>query len=103
VIGERVALLLGLLVAPLVLLWLGHRLRDRSAVARGGFWGGVIGHAAGLLVTVLTSMVPPVWWAGGPLLRDFAVHWSPVLLAAFGIAAGARLAARRRSDSRPAA
>jgi hypothetical protein len=102
VIGERVALLVGLFVAPLVLLWLGHRLRDRSTVARSSFWGGVIGHAAGLLVTLTTSMLPPVWWAGGSFVRDFAVHWSPVLLAALGIAAGALLA-RRRSESRPAA
>lgn len=98
-IGERVALLVGLFVAPLVLLWLGHRMRDRSAVARGGFWGGVIGHASGLLITLLTSVLPPVWWAGGPFLRDFAVHWSPALLAASGIAAGALLASRRRATT----
>jgi hypothetical protein len=92
--GERVALLLGLFVVPALILWTGHRFRDRSPRARNAFWGGVMGHAAGLTTTLIASVNPAVWWAGGPFLRDFAVHWSPLLLAMAGAAAGAVLGRR---------
>lgn len=87
-IGERVALLAGLFLVPAVLLWLGTRLRDRTGPARGAFWGGVAGHAVGLAITLTAAMCPPVWWAGGPFWRDFAVHWSPMLAALAGGAVG---------------
>lgn len=93
-IGERVALLVGLFVVPATLLWTGHRMRERGDTARGVFWGGVSGHAAGLLITLTASVYPAVWWAGGPFLRDFAVHWSPMLLAIAGALVG--LAQTRR-------
>ena len=93
-IGERVALLVGLFVVPAMLLWTGHRLRERGDVARGAFWGGVVGHASGLLITLTASVNPAVWWAGGPFLRDFAVHWSPMLLAIAGALLGLGLARR---------
>src|SRR5690606_40747466 len=37
VMASRVALLIGLFVAPAVLLWLGQRLRDAGATRRGAF------------------------------------------------------------------
>ena len=92
--GERVALLVGLFVIPGVLLWLGHRLRDRTPRERNAFWGGVMGHAFGLTITLVAAVKPAVWWAGGPFLRDFAVHWSPMLLAMAGLALGALLTRR---------
>lgn len=88
-IGERVALLAGLFAAPGLLLWLGHRLRDRSARARGAFWGGVAGHAMAVLLTLAAAVTPPIWWAGGGFWRDFAVHWSLLLGAALGAGSGA--------------
>lgn len=88
------ALLGGLIAAPIAVLWLGHRLRDRSATARGAFWGGVIGHAAGLLVMLVASMAPPVLWEGDAA-RQAGVYWAPLLLAAAGLAAGA-IRGRRR-------
>lgn len=92
--GERVALLVGLFAIPGLLLWLGHRLRDRSPRQRGAFWGGVIGHGIGLAITLTAAVKPAVWWAGGPFLRDFAVHWSPMLLALGGLALGSLLLRR---------
>lgn len=78
-IGERLALLFGLFGAPLLLVHFGHRLRDRSARERKRFWGGVIGHAIGMLVSVAAMLMPPIWWAGGSFARDFAVHWSMLI------------------------
>ena len=81
------ALLTGLFVAPAVLLWLGHRLRRRSVRVRGAFWGGVIGHSLGMLVTLLAAHYPPVLW-GGEGWRAAAVHASMLAGASLGAAAG---------------
>ena len=56
-IGERIALLLGLFGAPAILLWLGHRLRDRTARQRGAFWGGAIGHSVAIVVVMARAPV----------------------------------------------
>lgn len=93
--GELVALFAGLFLVPGALLWTGHGFRDRSRRVRSAFWGGVSGHAAGLLIALTASVNPAVWWAGGPFLRDFAVHWSPMLLAMAGALMGLALGRRR--------
>jgi hypothetical protein len=87
-IGERVALLLGLFVAPVVLLGIGYRLRNRTTRSRGMFWGGIGGHTAGLLIATAAMLLPPIWWAGGGFWRDFAVHWSMLLGCGLGCVAG---------------
>ncbi|HEX6135435.1 MAG TPA: hypothetical protein VFZ24_15805 [Longimicrobiales bacterium] len=58
----RAAFLIGLLVVPTLLLWLGHRLRDRSPAQRRAFWGGVIGHTIALIVALALLHYPPVLW-----------------------------------------
>lgn len=83
----RAAFLVGLLVVPALLLWLGHRLRDRSATQRGAFWGGVIGHTAAILVAVTLLHYPPVMWTGHP--RAGIVMWVMLVGAALGAAVGA--------------
>jgi Mg/Co/Ni transporter MgtE len=88
-IGERVALLIGLFVVPALLLALGNRLRRRTPLWRRVFWGGVTGHTLGLVVTVAATLWPPVWWHQGPFWRDAAVHWT----LGFGALLGAALAA----------
>lgn len=88
-IGERVALLLGLFLVPALLLWLGHGFRAASPRRRRLFWGGVVGHLSGLALTTVMAVTPPIWWAGGSFWRDFAVHWSLL----FGALIGAGLAA----------
>lgn len=95
--GERLALLAGLFVVPGVLLWWGHRLRDRSRAAKLAFWGAVLGHTAALLVTTAAALNPPIWWAGGGFWRDFAVHWSLLVGAALGGLAGLALERIRNS------
>lgn len=77
----RLALLAGLFIAPAILLAIGHRLRERSDRAKRAFWGGVIGHIAGMCIACGAMFAPPIWWEGGPGLRDFIVHWA--MLVAF--------------------
>ena len=92
---EHVALLLGLFGVPALLLSIGHRLRQRPAVWRRVFWGGLIGHSLALLALMIVSMFPPVLWEGGPYMRDIAVHWSLILGAIVGGGIAALLPFRR--------
>lgn len=94
-IGERVALLAGLFLAPSALLWIGHGFRELSLRSKMVFWGGVIGHTLGLIITLVATMAPPIAWAGGNFWRDFAVHWSLLLGALLGAAVGAALGRSR--------
>jgi len=100
-IGERVALLLGLFLVPGLLLALGHRLRRRTPLWHRVFWGGIAGHTLALLVTMTAALYPPIWWAGGSFWRDAAVHWSLAFGALLGAALGAAL--RRGKTKAPAA
>jgi hypothetical protein len=79
----NVALLLGFFVVPTALLALGHRLRERSPLQRGAFWGGVIGHTLALVVALVALHWPPVVWTDGA--RVFVVFWVALL---GGIAGG---------------
>jgi peptidoglycan biosynthesis protein MviN/MurJ (putative lipid II flippase) len=88
------ALLAGLFVVPVALLWMGHRLRRRSAAWRGAFWGAVTGHALGMLVTVAALHYPPVLWGDGGS-RPVLVYWPMLLGAVAGGAIGWMLGARR--------
>jgi hypothetical protein len=95
------ALLAGLFIVPVVLLWLGHRLRRRTAARRGMFWGAVAGHTLGMLASVAAMHVPAVPWAGGDA-RTFVVHWGMLIGVMVGAAAGWMAGARRgESASRP--
>jgi hypothetical protein len=58
----RAAFLIGLLIVPTLLLWAGHRLRDRSPAQRRAFWGAVTGHSIALVVAVVLLHYPPVLW-----------------------------------------
>lgn len=84
----RIALLAGLLLVPAGLLWIGHGYRTLSILGRRVFWGGVIGHTVGILLTLFVMMMPPVWWQGGDALREIAVHWSLLFGAVVGGVAG---------------
>ncbi|HEX6307061.1 MAG TPA: hypothetical protein VFZ69_02670 [Longimicrobiales bacterium] len=86
----RTAFLLGLLIVPALLLWLGHRLRDRSPAQRRAFWGGVVGHTIALIVALALLHYPPVLWTND--IREGVAFW--VMLA--GGVAGATLGAVRR-------
>jgi peptidoglycan biosynthesis protein MviN/MurJ (putative lipid II flippase) len=88
------ALLAGMFIVPIVLLWLGHRLRRRSDRSRGVFWGAVAGHTLGLLASVAAMHVPAVPWAGGDA-RTTIVHWGMLIGAVAGGATGWMVGARR--------
>jgi hypothetical protein len=93
----RIALLLGILGAPAVLLVLGHHLRRRTTKNKRLFWGGVIGHTVGLLTTLVAMMAPPVAWSEGDQVRSLLVHWSMI----GGFAAGMAIAAIVRRGRAP--
>lgn len=88
------ALLAGMFVVPVVMLWLGHRLRRRSARARGGFWGAVAGHTLGMLASVAAMHVPAILWAGGDA-RTIVVYGGMLIGAIAGAAIGWMAGARR--------
>lgn len=98
--GNLLALLAGLFVAPALLLWIGHGLRHRPAVWKPVFWGAVLGHTLGVLVTLAATLYPPVHWEIGGWWRDAAVHWSMLVGAVVGGAIGAA-ASRPTPWSRP--
>lgn len=83
----RWILLVGLLIVPGVLLWLGHRLRDRSPAQRGAFWGGVIGHTLAMLIGLVALQFPPVLWSGD--VRTVLAFWLMLLGGAAGALIGA--------------
>lgn len=102
--ASHIALLLGLFVAPAILLYSGHHLRDRSPRGKRRFWGGVVGHIAGMLVAAAAMMGPPVWWEGGGAFREFAVYWSMLIGFLAGKLIGWSLPPRESlPENRPAA
>jgi hypothetical protein len=92
---ERIALLIGLFIVPGWLLWLGHRLRDRTAAGRGAFWGGVIGHSSALVIALVALHFPPVLWTGGA--RSLVAFWAMLIGGIGGAAIGAMRA--RETDT----
>ena len=80
-------LLVGLFGVPVVLLWLGHRLRRRPPRARAVFWGATIGYGLGLLLMLVAIHYPPVLWEGADL-RTWVVHWGMVIGALVGATIG---------------
>jgi hypothetical protein len=89
-----VAFLTGLFLVPLALLALGHRLRERGAVQRAAFWGGITGHTVALCVAVTALHVPPVMWESE--VRVAAALWSLLLGGAGGALLGMLHVAARR-------
>jgi hypothetical protein len=84
VIGARVIFAIGLFGVPLLLLWLGHGLRKRSARSRGLFWGATTGYCIAMVVTTVFTMLPPYHWSTGSVVRDLVVHWSMLVLTVVG-------------------
>ncbi len=91
------AMLAGLFIVPVFLLYLGHRLRKRSRRARGMFWGALIGHTAGAALATFYSMVPPEEWQSGDTTRGFFGLYAMLLFALVGTLAGFLLARDRAS------
>ena len=89
------ALLAGMFVVPVLLLWLGHRLRRRPPLLRAVFWGATVGYVAGMLVSLVAMHYPPSPWdAEG--WRTALVHWGMLAGAAVGAGVG-QVRAREQS------
>lgn len=82
------ALLIGIFVVPLLLLWTGHRLRRRPSRWRASFWGAVAGHVAAIIVGSLAGMIPPEEWGAGDVWRGFLGLWSFLVLPLVGAIVG---------------
>lgn len=93
-----VAMLLGIFVVPTLLLWLGHRLRRRTARQRGLFWGALTGHVAAIVTATLAAMLPPQVWGPGDLVRGLASYGALLLLPIIGGAIGALNASRAEGN-----
>ena len=83
------AMLVGFLVVPTMLLALGHRLRERTPIQRGAFWGGVIGHSAAVVVAVVALQWPPVVWTGEDTVRVVLAFWAMLAGGVIGAGVGA--------------
>ena len=92
-------MLVGILIVPAGLLWLGHRLRRRPAAARGAFWGAIVGHVVAIALGMTFGMIPPEEWAPGDRLRGALGLWSFLVLP---VAGGVTGWLRGRGEARPA-
>lgn len=86
------AMLAGAFGVPLVLLWVGHRLRRRPARVRGAFWGAFAGHVLAIPLATVAAMLPPAEWAPGDVLRGALGLWALLVLPLVGAGLGALLA-----------
>jgi hypothetical protein len=81
--------LVGLYVLPLALLWLGHHLKRRSALAKRIFWGAVIGHCIAGTLALFAGMMLPEEWTAQERMRGFLGLWSLLIFPLAGGIAGA--------------
>ena len=91
---DTVALLAGLLLAPVWLVWLGHGLRQKSGRAHTVFWWAVGGNSIAVIVMCIALFAPPLMWHDATL-RALVIHWSLLLGPIAGGLVGV-LAARTR-------
>lgn len=85
------AMLAGVFVVPTVLLWLGHRIRRRSPVARGAFWGALIAHVVVAPIAMVVAMYPAAEWASTDVVRGALGFWSLLVAPVCGASIGAVL------------
>ena len=83
-----IAFLGGMIAVPALLAWAGHKLRSRSGVVRGLFWGGVIGYVVAMIAFFAAAFAPPVLWPDASL-RQLVVYWGLLAGAGAGAAIGA--------------
>ena len=95
----RIALMIGLFVVPVFLLWAGHHWRRTGTRMRGAFWGGLIAHSIAALLATVAGLYRPAEWDGGDVWRGFFGFWSMLVLFAIGAVIGAIV--NERANRRP--
>ena len=88
------AMLAGAFGVPMVLLWLGHRLRRRPRRWQGAFWGALIAHLIAMPIAAVAAMTPPAEWTPGDTMRGLLGLWLLLLAPLIGAAIGATAAGR---------
>ncbi|MEE4110461.1 MAG: hypothetical protein V2I24_14005 [Halieaceae bacterium] len=83
------ALLAGLIVVPLIMLYTCHRFRRRTYRQRRMLWGGFAGYCLSVIVVLLALLWPPVIWTDDQPVRGFLVFWSLALFPAIGAVSAA--------------
>jgi hypothetical protein len=89
-----IALLAGLFVIPVILLYIGHRLRRRSRRWRLMFWGALLGHTVAAVFALWYSMIPPETWTSADFTRGLFGFYGMLLGALTGALAGLALSLR---------
>lgn len=81
------ALLMGLFVVPILLLWGSGRVRRASPRAQQFFWGAAVGHCIAAVLACVVAIVPPQAWGPTDVARGVVGWWLLLLLpAALGVA-----------------
>lgn len=88
------ALLVGLFVVPVFLLWAGHRLRRRTPRQRAMFWGALVGYGVASLAALAVSIYPAAMWDATDTMRGLFGFWSFVIGGVLGAAVGLVVARR---------
>ena len=88
------ALLAGLFLMPVLLLYMGHRLRRRSRRWRLIFWGALFGHTIAAMFALWYSMVPPELWTSADFTRGLFGFYGMLLGALAGAVIGVALSLR---------
>lgn len=88
------AMLAGIFLVPMALLWAGHRLRRRPPRWRGAFWGALIAHVAMAPVALVAAMSPAAEWAPTDTVRGALGFWSLLVMPVLGGVVGAIVGGR---------
>lgn len=75
-----VVLLVGHVLLPGSLLWLGHNYRHREPATKGVFWGGVLGYLVSVAAVLAFLVIPPVYWGSEVGPRWIGIHVTPLVI-----------------------
>jgi hypothetical protein len=87
-LANTFALLAGLFMVPILLLWRGHRLRRHSPRFRRAFWGALTGYCIAATAALVASMIPAEAWTSDETARGLIGLWGMLLLPIVGSAIG---------------
>jgi hypothetical protein len=94
--GGLGAMLLGVFIVPVALLWGGHRMRRRSPRWHTVFWGAIAGHVFEIVAGSMAAMIPPEEWNASDTWRGLLGFWSFLVAPLLGAAIAALTSGKRR-------